>query len=111
MIIRVRGLLDDKIRIILSTTEGTIENLLPASRGHYTYRTWRNSRHHIIRKMLKCLFRYYMYGDFQRIIRLVSKPLRVQKLGCVMGEILDLQKRYILRNFKELEHDEAEISL
>ena len=40
------------------------------------------------------------YGDFQRVIRLISKPLRVQKLGCVMGKILDLQKRYILENSK-----------
>jgi hypothetical protein len=97
IIVRVRGLLDDKIRIILQTGRTPVENILPrVPQGKYSYRTWRNSRFYIIQRMLLCLHEYYMYGNTRRISRLASKPLHVYILGCVMGKVLDLQRHFFL---------------
>lgn len=109
MIVRVRGLADDQIGIILHTAGKAILNILPQDpRGRYSYRTWRNSRFHIIRRMVLCSYLYYRYGDIQRITRLASKPLRVYVFGYVMGKVLDLQKRFLLGNPYKLEDEESE---
>jgi hypothetical protein len=53
MIVRVRGQDGDQIGITLNTPDELIENMLPKVPGcQYSYRTWRNSRFHIIRRML-----------------------------------------------------------
>ncbi|KIV98524.1 uncharacterized protein PV09_09662 [Verruconis gallopava] len=99
LIVRVRGLADDQVGIILQSAEKPIENILPqVPKPRYSYRTWRNSRWNIIRRMLLCLFVYYTYGDMQRICRLTTRPLHVCVLGGIMGRVLDLQKRFLLAN-------------
>ena len=108
IIVRVRGLADDRIGIRLDTACNSIDKILPqAPGGRYSYRTWRNSRYHIIRRMLLCAYIYYMRGDLQRIMRLVSKPLHVYMLGFVMGRVLDLQRRLALGGFYELDDDKS----
>jgi hypothetical protein len=98
LIVRARGLPDDKIGIILHIDGKYIENMLPpVPVRRYSYKRWENSRFQLIRRMLICL--YYEYGNdppktkIQKIIRVVSKPIHVYGFGCVMGRVLDLQKR------------------
>lgn len=112
LIVRVRGLADDQIGIVLQSAGKPLENILPqVPKGRYSYRTWRNSRWHIIRRMLLCLYVYYIYGDMRRIYRLTSRPLHVYVLGGVMGRVLDLQKRFLLANSSEQEDDEPDMLL
>jgi len=142
MVVRVRGLKDDQIGIILNIPGKQIENILPiVPGGRYSSRTWRNSRFHTIRRMLLCLYIYYNYGDIQsdvdqwrlavgsqwrgtqnaafqtramreRIIYQVSKPLHAYTLGCVMGKLLDLQKRFLFFGSpSKLENNEMKVSL
>ena len=109
IIVRVRGLANDQIGMILQTVGNPIKNILSQlSSGRYSYRTWRNSRFHIIRRMLLCLNEYYTYGNTQRISQLVSKPLHIHVLSCIMGKVLDLQKRFLLKGTGILEDDETE---
>ena len=61
--------------------------------------------------MLFCLYVYYKYGDMNRIIALVSKPLRFSVISVIMGRVLDLQKRFVLENHHKLEEDEPEMIL
>jgi hypothetical protein len=96
LIIRVRGLADDQIGLVLQSAGKPVENILPQiPKGRYSYRTWRNSRWQVIRRMLLCLYVYYRYGDMQRICRLVSRPIYVCVLGGVMGRVMDLQKQFL----------------
>jgi hypothetical protein len=112
LIVRVRGLADDQIGIVLQSPENPIENILPqVPKPRYSYRTWRNSRWHIIRRMLLCLYVYYMYGDMQRICRLTKRPLHVYILGGVMGRVLDLQKRFLIANPSRPEDPEPDMLL
>ncbi len=112
LIIRVRGLADDQIGIVLQSAGEPIEIILPqVPKPRYSYRTWRNSRWHIIRRMLLCLYVYYTYGDMQRIRRLITRPLHVYVLGGIMGRVLDLQKRFLLVNPGKPEDREPDVLL
>lgn len=96
LIIKVRGLADDQIGIILQSEGKSIANILPqVPAGRYSYRTWRNSRWQTVRRMLLCLYVYYRYGDMERIGRLVSRPLYVCSLGGLMGKVMDVQKQFL----------------
>jgi hypothetical protein len=45
LMVRVRGLADDQIGIVLQSGGKSIENTLPqVPKGRHSYRTWRNSR-------------------------------------------------------------------
>ena len=112
IIVRVRGLADDQIGIILQSAKRPIENILPqVPKGRYSYRTWRNSRSCIIRRMLLCLYVYYTYGDIQRVSRLASRSLHACVLGRAMGRVLDFQKRFLLQNTDAVESSEEEMLL
>lgn len=69
LIIRVQGRTDDQIGIMLQNERTLIRNILPrVPNGQYTFRTWRNSRWHIINRMLLCLCIHYrtLSGKNQR---------------------------------------------
>jgi hypothetical protein len=110
LIVRVRGLADDRMGIVLQSGGKSIENILPqVPSGRHSYRTWRNSRWQMVRRMLLCLYVYYRYGDMQRICRLVSRPLYVFALGGVMGKVMDLQKRFLLASPSKPEDREPDM--
>jgi hypothetical protein len=100
---------DDKIGIILHTDGDPIESMLPPppEGQQYSYKTWRNARFHVMRRMFFYLYAYDTYGNkataIKRIIRLVSKPLYVYAFGFVMGKVLDLQKWFMLSQLGKIE--------
>jgi hypothetical protein len=97
LVVRVGGLADDRVGIIIQSGGKSIKNILPqAPKGRHSSRTWRNSRWQIVRRMSLCLYVHYKYGDMQRICRLVSKPFHVCVLEAVMGKVMDLQKGFLL---------------
>ena len=94
LVVRVRGLADDQIGIVLhSAGKAIVNNILPKPEElEYSYKTWRDSRWHIIRRMVLCLHVYYLYGDLHRIYILTARPLHNHIFIGVMGKILNLQK-------------------
>lgn len=99
LIVRVRGLGDDRIGIVLQNGQEVVETILPqAPDGHYSHKTWEKSRWHIMKRMLICLYVYDRYKDMKRLKRLVQRPLHVYMLGSIMGKVLDLQKWIMLHN-------------
>ncbi len=112
LIVRVRGLADDQVGIVLESAGERIENFLPqVSKPRHSYKAWRNSRWYIIRRMLFCLYVYYIYGDMQRICRLTTRSLHAPFLGAIMGRVLDLQKRFLLVNPSKPEDCELDMLL
>jgi hypothetical protein len=99
LIVKVRGMPDDRVGIILDTNGGSIERMLPqAPNRRYSDQTWRNSRFYVMRRLFLCLYYHDTFSNMDKdratrnIIRLMSKPLHVYPFGFVMGKVLDLQK-------------------
>lgn len=97
--IKVTGADDDRIGLTLEShgTMRRIENILPqVPNGHYSCRTWRNSRWHVVLRMLLCLNVHYLYGNTQHIQRLIERPLHVYMMGGLMSRVLDIQQWLLL---------------
>jgi hypothetical protein len=86
---------DDKIGIILHTDRDSIENMLPpAPEGQYSYKTWKNARFSVMRRIFLCLYVYDMYSNKATVIKsirkLISRPLGIFVFGSLMGKVLNL---------------------
>lgn len=112
IVIRVRGQADDEIGVRLQTAHDSVKNILPkVPKGRYSYKTWRNSRFHIVRRMLLCSYAYYIHGDFPRILRLVKKPLHVYILGGLTGHVLDFARNFVVKSSYEPSDEESDMLL
>jgi hypothetical protein len=105
LIVRVRGLADDQIGIVLQSAGNPIKNILPqVPKPRYSYRTWRDSRWHHIRRMLLCL---YVYASSNSGLLLLSDPRRAARrfwFACCDPEMADLWGSLLLPHALKLRY-------